>query len=220
MVPRKATTAAAAAAAPAAQAAASTDVGRKPLAAVKVKGGNDPIIGVPINRHYTIGSFLGAGEFGRVYAIHPNNDNNNDLDNDRASTTNANKKSNPTKDVSWAVKIVSRPTIIPKSSKKAPVSSFDRLHFEYLMYTQHFRHLCGTILPKLPSPLSHQLECFYATIPMPTNPTEGTNCIRIMMELRESLVVRCRHNNFKELTCPSHAFFFSRFVPRRITLVN
>lgn len=114
----------------------------------------DPLVGLTIQSHYSIGSFLGAGAFGQVYTI---------LD-----RRNPNQKS-------WAVKVVSVATTTAAvattatKKKKTATTNADRLHYEYLMYTQQLSHLCGTILPKLPNPPLHQLKCFYSKIHNATN---------------------------------------------------
>jgi hypothetical protein len=118
---------------------------------------NDPVIGLPINKYYTIDSFLGEGAFGKVYAIKDH--------------CTADIKSDNTL---WACKVVPHinttttttapPTKPTKSKKKNTTTPADRLHYEFLMYTQQFRNLCGTILPLLPNYPHHKLNCFYPNI--------------------------------------------------------
>jgi serine/threonine protein kinase len=103
----------------------------------------DPIVGMKINKLYSIGSFLGEGAFGKVYTI-KNNQNGNDKE--------------------WAVKIVPHSSVTLTTKKNKASTPSDRLHYEHLMYLQQLRHLCGTILPNLPTHHLHQLNCFYPSI--------------------------------------------------------
>lgn len=118
----------------------------------------DSIVGLNINPHYSIGSFLGEGAFGKVYAIHSHRDGNN---------------------TAWAVKIVPNTSLASTKSNKKKTSNAptpaDRLHFEHLMYTQQLRPLCGTIIPNLPSNYLNQLNSFYQSIPSNINITDTTN---------------------------------------------
>lgn len=104
----------------------------------------DPIVGGKINQLYSIGSFLGEGEFGKVYSIKNDKDGNEN---------------------EWAVKIVpySPISLTTTKNKKSATTSSDRLHYEHLMYS-NLSHLCGTILPILPSNHLHRLNSFYSTI--------------------------------------------------------
>ena len=127
---------------------------------------SDPLVGLTIQSHYSIGSFLGAGAFGQVYTI--------------IDRRKPNQKS-------WAVKVVSVATTTTAAAaaattntkkKKTATTNADRLHYEYLMYTQQLSHLCGTILPNLPNPpLHHQLKCFYSKIHNATNNTGTYVCV-------------------------------------------
>ena len=103
----------------------------------------DPIVGMKINKLYSIGSFLGEGAFGKVYTV-KNNQNQNESE--------------------WAVKIVPHSSIVVKTKKSKASTPSDRLHYEHLMYSQQLRRLCGTFLPNLPTHILHKLHCFYPTI--------------------------------------------------------
>ena len=125
----------------------------------------DSIVGLTINQHYSIGTFLGEGAFGKVYAIQSHRDINNNT--------------------AWAVKIVpntsmttTTTTTTKNGSKKKNNNAStpaDRLHFEHLMYTQQLRPLCGTIIPDLPSHYLNQLHSFYLSIRSDNNNTCTTN---------------------------------------------
>ena len=105
---------------------------------------NDPIVGMRINKCHSIGSFLGEGAFGKVYTVKDDRNGN---------------------DKEWAVKIVPHSSVTVIKTKKNHASTpSDRLHYEQLMYTQQLRHLCGTVLPNLPTNHLHQLNCFYPSI--------------------------------------------------------
>jgi hypothetical protein len=116
---------------------------------------SDSTIGTTINKVYQIGSFIGEGAFGKVYAL--------DRTDSYTDTTTL-----------WACKVVVLPvtattagTTKNKKANAAMTAAADRLYYEHLVYTQHFRHLCGTIIPSIPSckdKQNHNLQHYYHNV--------------------------------------------------------
>ena len=125
----------------------------------------DPIVGVPLNPHYSIGTFLGEGAFGKVYTvIHQSHHRDDDTDGTTAWAVKV--VPNHTSSSSSSLAVGNNQTTTTKQKKKKNHTSTpsDRLHYEHLMYTTQLQPLCGTIIPKLPNKHTHQLHSFYPSI--------------------------------------------------------
>ena len=127
----------------------------------------DPIVGVPLNPHYSIGTFLGEGAFGKVYTvIHQSHHRDDDTDGTTAWAVKVvpNHTSSSSSSSSLAVGTNQTTTTKQKKKKNHTSTPSDRLHYEHLMYTTQLQPLCGTIVPNLPNKHTHQLHSFYPSI--------------------------------------------------------
>ena len=83
---------------------------------------------------YTIGTILGQGAFGQVHNVVPKSKN---------------------KSSQWACKLTKIPSKTKNSKQQHAEEdveiAYQRLWSENMIYSNHLRSLCGTILPKLPS---------------------------------------------------------------------
>jgi hypothetical protein len=112
--------------------------------AIEADNKMDPIVGMNINTYYSIGSFLGEGNVGKVYAVY-------DCFNMKTSK--------------WAAKVAPHSSLTSSSNdSNESTSASSRLESEHHLYVQHLRHLCGKSLPSLPNKKKIQLRSFYSKI--------------------------------------------------------
>ena len=84
---------------------------------------------------YSIGDLLGQGAFGQVHAV---------------VTVATSRCTNVVVLTPWACKLTKIPVKPTKQAKTLPEIAHQRLWSENMIYSNHLRSLCGSILPKLP----------------------------------------------------------------------
>ena len=97
-----------------------------------------PPIGLRLSNEYTIGALLGQGAFGQVHVVVRKNGD----------------------ESQWACKLTAAPVKITKKGSSEAEIAFSRLYAEYLLYSQHFRHLTH-ILPQLPVTSTDHLPLYF-----------------------------------------------------------
>ena len=83
---------------------------------------------------YSIGALLGQGAFGQVHAV----------------VMVVTSRTNVVVLTPWACKLTKIPVKPTKQAKTLPEIAHQRLWSENMIYSNHLRSLCGSILPKLP----------------------------------------------------------------------
>ena len=95
-------------------------------------------IGVALSKEHAIGKLIGQGAFGYVHAV-----------------------TKGTAETEWACKLTPLPVKKTRKGDSAAEIAYMRLWSEYLLYSQHFRHLGGNVLPKLPSTTRDGLALYH-----------------------------------------------------------
>jgi hypothetical protein len=97
-----------------------------------------PPIGLALSKEHAIGKLIGQGAFGQVHAV-----------------------TKGAKETEWACKLTAVPVKKTKKGDSVQEVAYMRLWSEYLLYSQHFRHLGGTILPRLPAASADGLTLYH-----------------------------------------------------------
>jgi len=97
-----------------------------------------PPVGLQLGSEHRVGKLLGEGAFGQVHLV-----------------VNSSKK-----ETAWACKLTAVPKATRKKNSAAEVAH-QRLFAEHMLYSNHMRGLCGTVLPQLPSLTNDGIDVFY-----------------------------------------------------------
>jgi hypothetical protein len=95
-------------------------------------------IGLALSKEHKIGKLIGQGAFGDVHAV-----------------------TLGMKETNWACKLTPHVTKKTRKGNSALEIAYMLLWSENLLYSQQFRNMCGTMLPKLPSAAADGLDVFY-----------------------------------------------------------
>lgn len=95
-------------------------------------------IGVALSKEHAIGKLIGKGAFSFVHAV-----------------------TKGTTETEWACKLTPVPVHKTRKCDSVEELAYMRLWFEHFLYSQPFQHLCGSVLPKLPSQLNNGLSFYH-----------------------------------------------------------